>query len=167
MNAKGHRLAADEPADKFMREAIRLAFRGMRQGRGGPFGAVIVHRGRVLARGMNSVTSRQDPTAHAEMLAIRRACRKLGRFHLADCQLYTSCEPCPMCWAAIHWARLPQVFYANTRADAAAVGFDDEFLYQELTRPLHRRRVAMRRVPRDEALAAFAEWRDKPDKIPY
>ena len=152
---------------RLMREAIRLARAGMRRGKGGPFGAVVVRNGQIIARGCNQVTSRNDPTAHAEVTAIRRACRRLGTFQLSDCELYTSCEPCPMCLAAIYWARIPVVFYANTRADAASIGFDDDFLYRELARPMIRRKLAMTRLLRDEALAVFAEWKSKTDKIPY
>jgi tRNA(Arg) A34 adenosine deaminase TadA len=150
-----------------MREAIRLALRSVRKGQGGPFGAVIVQRGRVIARGMNSVTSGNDPTAHAEIVAIRRASRRLGAFRLADCELYTSCEPCPMCLAAIYWARIPVVYYANTKKDAAAIGFDDDLLYRELARQRPRRRLPLKPLLRDEALRAFKEWQEKPDRIPY
>ncbi len=160
--------AAEEArAQEFMRLAIRLARAGMRRGQGGPFGAVIVKGRKVVARGVNRVTSANDPTAHAEVVAIRRACRKLGRFHLTDCELYTSCEPCPMCLAAAYWARIPVVYYANTRRDAAAIGFSDAFLYDELARPLHRRKLKMRQLLRAEAQAGFLEWRDKPDKTTY
>ncbi|MBI5387136.1 MAG: nucleoside deaminase [Verrucomicrobia bacterium] len=155
------------PPSNFMREAIRLSLAGMRRGSGGPFGAVIVRRGEIIARGWNRVTSANDPTAHAEVVAIRRACRKLGVFHLRDCVLYASCEPCPMCLAAICWARIPKVYFANTHADAAAIGFDDEFFYRELARPAGRRRLKMKPLLRAEALVAFEEWRTKGDKTPY
>ena len=150
-----------------MREAIRLAFAGMRRGRGGPFGAVIVRRGEIIARGMNSVIGRNDPTAHAEIMAIRQACRRLGTFKLTGVELYTSCEPCPMCLAAVYWARIPRLYYANTRADAAAIGFDDALFYQEMARPLQRRKLVMKPLLRLEALAAFQEWTSRADKTPY
>jgi len=153
--------------EEFMRAAIRLSQAKMRAGCGGPFGAVVVHQGRIIARGWNRVTSANDPTAHAEVTAIRAACQKLKTFHLADCELYTSCEPCPMCLAAIYWARLKRVYYANTRRDAAHVQFDDDWIYREVARPLARRKIPMRQLLRAEALAVFAEWEAKPDKIRY
>jgi guanine deaminase len=152
---------------KFMREAIRISREKMRRNHGGPFGAVVVRRGRIIGRGWNRVTSTNDPTAHAEVVAIRAACRRLKQFRLDDCELYTSCEPCPMCLAAIYWARLRRVFYANTRRDAARIGFDDEALYREVARPVSRRRIPMRQLLRAEAAKAFAEWQAKPDKTPY
>jgi guanine deaminase len=151
----------------FMREAIKEAEAGMRDGRGGPFGCVIVHRGEVIARGNNRVTSTNDPTAHAEITAIREACSRTKKYSLEDCELYTSCEPCPMCLAAAYWARIPQLFYGNTRADAAAIGFDDDFIYQQIQLPLEKRTLFMRPLLRDEAQAAFREWQAKPDKIAY
>lgn len=147
--------------------AIRLSLQKMRENRGGPFGAVIVRKGKVVSRGWNQVTSLNDPTAHAEIVAIRRACKKLKTFQLDDCELYTSCEPCPMCLGAIYWSRLSKVYYANTRKDAAAIQFDDAFLYREITRPLSRRKIPMTQLLRKEALKAFAEWRKKTDKIAY
>lgn len=150
-----------------MREAIRLADEGMRNGRGGPFGCVIVRSGAIVARGSNGVTSTNDPTAHAEITAIREAGRTLGRFHLEDCELYTSCEPCPMCLAAIYWARIPTVYYANTRTDAAGVGFDDDFIYRQISLPPEERTVTMQPLLRDEALKTFQAWIGKPDKVPY
>ena len=152
---------------EFMRAAIRLSRAKMRANCGGPFGAVVVREGRIIARGWNRVTSAKDPTAHAEITAIRAACKTLKTFHLADCELYTSCEPCPMCLAAIYWARLKQVYYANTRRDAARVQFDDDWIYREVARPLARRKIPMRQLLRDEALSVFAEWQAKPDKIRY
>jgi tRNA(Arg) A34 adenosine deaminase TadA len=154
-------------SEKFMREAIALASDGMRRGRGGPFGCVVVRNGEVIARGNNRVTSDNDPTAHAEVTAIREACRKLGKFSLEECELYTSCEPCPMCLAAIYWARIPSVFFANTRADAAAIGFDDDFIYQQIPLPIERRSLKMQPLLRDEAQHTFAEWAKKPDKVRY
>jgi tRNA(Arg) A34 adenosine deaminase TadA len=153
--------------EKFMREAIRLSIREMRRGRGGPFGAVVVRDGKVVGRGCNQVTSANDPTAHAEIVAIRAACRRLKTFQLDDCVLYTSCEPCPMCLSAIYWARLGQVYYANTRRDAAKIDFDDDFIYREVALPIRRRKLRMSQLLREEALAAFAEWQRKPDKVPY
>lgn len=151
----------------YMREAIRLASEGAASGRGGPFGCVIVRRGDVVGRGTNAVTSTNDPTAHAEVTAIRDACRRLGTFQLADCELYTSCEPCPMCLAAIYWARIPRVFYGNSRDDAAAIGFDDAFIYEQVALPPDQRTTAMTPLLRDEALASFALWREKTDKTHY
>jgi guanine deaminase len=153
--------------EQFMREAIRLAEKGLRGGHGGPFGCVIVWRGEVVGRGHNRVTSTCDPTAHAEIVAIREACQTLATFHLEECDLYTSCEPCPMCLAAIYWARIPRVWYANTRADAAAIGFDDDLIYSQIALPLEHRHVAMRPLLRDEAQAVFREWAEKADKIRY
>jgi len=150
-----------------MREAIRLADAGMRDGRGGPFGCVVVRRGEIVGRGSIRVTSANDPTAHAEVTAIRDACARLGTFQLADCELYTSCEPCPMCLAAIYWARLPSVYYGNTRQDAAAIGFDDDFIYRQVPLPPDQRAIAMQPLLRDEALATFRGWDAKPDKVRY
>lgn len=150
-----------------MRAAIRLSQTRMRAGHGGPFGAVVVRHGQIIARGWNRVTSANDPTAHAEITAIRAACRRLKTFQLKDCELYTSCEPCPMCLAAIYWARLKRVYYANTRADAARIQFDDDLIYHEIARPVSRRKIPMRQLLRDEALKVFAEWQAKPDKLRY
>jgi tRNA(Arg) A34 adenosine deaminase TadA len=152
---------------KFMREAIRLSREKMRRGDGGPFGAVVVRNGKIVGRGWNRVTSANDPTAHAEVTAIREACRKLRTFQLDDCELYTSCEPCPMCLSAIYWARLKKVFYANTRKDAAKIEFDDDLIYREVARPISRRLIPMRQLLRGEALEVFSEWKSKPDKIRY
>jgi tRNA(Arg) A34 adenosine deaminase TadA len=154
------------PVD-FMRAAIAEAETGMRRGCGGPFGCVIVRRGEIVARGHNGVTSTHDPTAHAEIAAIRAACARLGTFHLEDCELYTSCEPCPMCLAAIYWAHIPRIHYGNTRADAAAIGFDDDFIYQQLTLPPRERTVAMFPLLRAEARTTFQAWQMKADKIGY
>jgi guanine deaminase len=153
--------------ETFMREAIGLAADGMRSGRGGPFGCVIVRHGKVIARGSNRVTSENDPTAHAEVTAIRSACRDLSKFSLDDCELYTRCEPCPMCLAAIYWARIPRIYYANTRADAAAIGFDDDFIYQQIPLAPEHRSLEMKSLLRDEAQGAFIEWLKKPDKVRY
>ncbi len=155
------------PDAKFMREAIRLSRSKMRAGCGGPFGAVVVRRGKIIARGWNQVTSANDPTAHAEVSAIREACRKLETFQLDDCELYTSCEPCPMCLAAIYWARLKHVYYANTRQDAAQIDFDDSLIYREVAKPVSRRLIPLKQLLRPEALKVFAEWQAKADKIRY
>jgi guanine deaminase len=152
---------------KFMREAIRLSIQMMRRGKGGPFGAVVVRNGKVVGRGSNQVTSANDPTAHAEIVAIREACKRLKTFQLDDCDLYTSCEPCPMCLSAIYWARLANVFYANTRKDAAKINFDDDFIYREVALPIRKRTLKMKQVLHDEALAAFTEWQQKTDRILY
>jgi tRNA(Arg) A34 adenosine deaminase TadA len=151
----------------FMRHAIALSRRGMEGGAGGPFGAVVVKDGQVVAEGWNQVTSTNDPTAHAEVVAIRRACTALGRFDLRGAVLYTSCEPCPMCLAAAYWARLDAVVFGNTRVEAAAIGFDDQWLYDEVPKPIEARSLPMRRLLGAEALEAFAAWADKPDKIAY
>ena len=150
-----------------MRAAIRLSLSKMRANCGGPFGAVVVRRGKVVGRGWNQVTSTNDPTAHAEVTAIRDACKKLKTFRLDDCELYTSCEPCPMCLAAIYWARLRQVYYANTRQDAASIQFDDDLIYRELAKPVAKRLIPMKQLLRPEALKVFAEWQAKADKIRY
>jgi len=150
-----------------MREAIRISLEKMRGNHGGPFGAVVVRKGKIVGRGWNRVTSTNDPTAHAEIVAIRDACRRLKTFQLDDCDLYTSCEPCPMCLSAIYWARIKKVYYANTRKDAARIAFNDDFIYREVARPIPKRTLLMKQLLRDEALAAFKEWKKKPDKIPY
>ena len=152
---------------KFMREAIRLSIQMMRRGKGGPFGAVVVKANKIVGRGCNQVTSANDPTAHAEIVAIREACRRLRTFQLDDCDLYTSCEPCPMCLSALYWARIRSVFYGNTRRDAARIAFDDDFIYREVALPIRKRKLVMKQLLRDEALAAFAEWEKKADKVPY
>lgn len=151
----------------FMREAIRISVEKMRAGQGGPFGAVVVRGDEIIARGWNQVTTTNDPTAHAEVVAIREACRRLGDFRLAGCELYSSCEPCPMCLSAIYWARLDRLYFAAGRVDAAEAGFDDEFLYQEIPRAFAERRLPTAQELRADALAAFAEWRAKADKVPY
>ena len=153
--------------EAFMREAIRISVRTMRRNCGGPFGAVVVRRDEIVGRGWNRVTSSNDPTAHAEVTAIRDACKRLKTFRLDDCELYTSCEPCPMCLSAIYWARLKRVYFANTRKDAARISFDDDLIYREVARPISRRKIPMKQLLRREALQVFAEWRAKADKIPY
>jgi len=150
-----------------MQAAIRLSLQKMRQNRGGPFGAVIVRERKIIGRGWNKVTSANDPTAHAEITAIREACAKLKTFELGDCEIYTSCEPCPMCLGAIYWARLQKIYYANTRADAAAIQFDDDFLYREVALPVTSRKIPMKQMLRSEALKVFVEWKNKPDKTLY
>jgi tRNA(Arg) A34 adenosine deaminase TadA len=152
---------------EFMRAAILLSREKMRENQGGPFGAVVVCEGKIVGRGWNRVTSANDPTAHAEVTAIRDACKKLKTFELKGCELYTSCEPCPMCLAAIYWARLRKIYYANTRKDAAAIAFDDAFLYREVALPVSRRKIPMMQLLRKEALEVFVEWGKKADKIPY
>jgi guanine deaminase len=151
----------------FMRAAIALSHRMMAEGKGGPFGAVIVRDGEIIAEGYNQVTSANDPTAHAEVSAIREACRKLGTFALSDCDIYTSCEPCPMCLSAIYWARLRRMVYANARQDAARIGFDDEFLYLEVAKAIDDRTLPTTRLLADEAIEAFKAWDANPDKNPY
>lgn len=153
--------------EDLMREAIKEADAGMRGGRGGPFGCVVVRNGEIVARGHNGVTSNNDPTAHAEITAIREACRTLGKFSLEDCELYASCEPCPMCLGAIYWARIPRIFFAGNRDDAAAAGFADEFIYQQIPLPPERRSIDMKPLLRDEAKALFQAWQAKPDKVRY
>lgn len=150
-----------------MLEAIRLSRAKMKANHGGPFGAVIVRNGRIVGRGWNQVTSTNDPTAHAEVVALRAACSKLKRFHLDDCELYTSCEPCPMCLGALYWARIRKIYYANTRKDAARIAFDDALIYQEIRLPLARRRIPMKQMMRPEALEVFAAWEAKSDRIDY
>jgi tRNA(Arg) A34 adenosine deaminase TadA len=153
--------------ESHMRRAIALSLEMMRSGKGGPFGAVIAQGDRLIAEGFNQVTSENDPTAHAEVVAIRRACRALGRFDLSGCEIYTSCEPCPMCLSAIYWARLDRIWYANDRHDAAAIGFRDDFLYHEIPLPLAQRAIPTLRLLPQEGAAAFAEWQQKPDKVVY
>lgn len=152
---------------KLMAQAIALSREGMAAGLGGPFGALVARGGRIISRGSNRVTSTTDPTAHAEIVAIRAACSALGTFNLAGCELYTSCEPCPMCLGAAYWARLDRIVYANTRKQAAAIGFSDAFIYAELARPKSKRRLPMARLMGREALEAFREWRKKTDRVDY
>jgi guanine deaminase len=152
---------------KFMEEAIRLSVRNMRKNAGGPFGAVVVRGDRIVGRGWNQVTSSNDPTAHAEVVAIRDACRRLKTFQLDDCELYTSCEPCPMCLSAIYWARPKKVYFANTRKDAAEIEFDDDLIYREVALPIGKRSLPMKQMMREEALVAFREWKKKVDKVKY
>jgi len=151
---------------EFMRRAIALALDNVRAG-GGPFGAVIAQDGRIIAEGANRFTATNYPTAHAEVVAIREACRALSTFQLDGCELYTTCEPCPMCLGAIYWARPSRVYYAGTAADAAAAGFDDAFIYREIMEPHASRRIPMTQLLRDESLAVFSAWISKLDKTPY
>jgi guanine deaminase len=152
---------------RFMRRAIELARSGMENGRGGPFGCVIAKDGQVVGEGYNCVTSTNDPTAHAEIVAIRDACKTLNTFQLDGCSVYTSCEPCPMCLGAIYWARPSAIFFAGTRADAAAAGFDDELFYSEIEKPNDRRSLRMAGLLREEAQEVFNRWQNKSDKIEY
>ena len=154
-------------SNPFMQEAIRLSFETMRNNTGGPFGAVIVKDGKIIARGFNKVVSTNDPTAHAEVVAIREACKVLNNFQLDGCELYTSCEPCPMCMAAIYWARPDKVYYGNSKTDAAEIGFDDDFIYQEIALPYPERKIPILRIMENEALEAFKEWSNKNDKVRY
>lgn len=149
-----------------MREAIRLASENVENG-GGPFGAVIARGGEIIATGVNRVTANCDPTAHAEVSAIRAAAQKLGTFNLSGCDIYSSCEPCPMCLGAIYWARLDRLFYGNTKADAARIGFDDAFIYKELALPLSERTLRAEQLLGKEAIATFEAWEQKTDKTPY
>jgi tRNA(Arg) A34 adenosine deaminase TadA len=151
----------------FMARAIQLSIENVQVGRGGPFGSVIVKGGAIVAEAANSVTSTNDPTAHAEVLAIRAACAKLGVFELHGCDIYTSCEPCPMCLGAIYWARLARIFFANNAADAAKINFDDSFIYREIARPQEQRAIPMTQMMREQALAGFRAWQEKSDKIVY
>ena len=150
-----------------MREAIALSIEKMEAGEGGPFGAVIVKDGGVIGRGWNRVTSANDPTAHAEIMAIRDACRTLQSFDLSGCEIYSSCEPCPMCLAAIYWARIDRLYFAATRDDAAHAGFDDAHFYEEIAKPRHARRLAAEQLLQNEARKAFDLWMKKPERIRY
>ncbi len=156
------------PEDRaYLARAVALAREHMEAGEGGPFGAVIARDGKVLADGWNQVTSTNDPTAHAEVIAIRRACKAVDDFALPGATLYTSCEPCPMCLASAYWARVSRIVYANTREDAAAIGFDDQLIYDEIPKPVAERLIPTIHAPTDEARAVFEAWRTKPDKIAY
>ncbi|GAA0892298.1 nucleoside deaminase [Fulvivirga kasyanovii] len=157
----------EEKKNEMMREAIRLSIENVESGNGGPFGAVVVKDGKIIARGSNQVTSTNDPTAHAEVVAIRKACEILGSFQLAGCEIYTSCEPCPMCLGAIYWARPDRIYYANTKSDAAEINFDDQFIYEELERPISERKLFTEQMLRDEAIVAFQKWSESTDKMEY
>jgi tRNA(Arg) A34 adenosine deaminase TadA len=156
-----------EKHEVFMRRAIELAMHGVESNAGGPFGAVVVCDGEIIGEGQNSVTSTNDPTAHAEVNAIRAACDKLGKFQLENCVIYSSCEPCPMCLGAIYWARPRLLIFAGNREDAAAVGFDDQFIYDEIGIPVMERSIETRTILRDEAVEVFRVWDEKEDKISY
>jgi guanine deaminase len=160
------KLMATEFNSQFLERAIALAIQNVREG-GGPFGTVIVKEGAVIAEGVNRVTASADPTAHAEIVAIRDACKKLGDFQLTGCVLYSSCEPCPMCLGAIYWARAERVYYGASAADAAAAEFDDAFIFREFAKPPRQRRIPMEQFLRDEALAAFEAWRNSAARIAY
>ena len=153
--------------EEYMKMAIRLARTNVQDGNGGPFGALIVKDGKVIAKAMNEVTSTDDPTAHAEIVAIRRACKALGVYQLDGCDVYTSCEPCPMCLGALYWARPDQVYFAATRKDAASSGFDDDFIYEEIKLAPDMRQIPFSNKMRDEALKAFKEWDESELKINY
>jgi guanine deaminase len=153
--------------EDFMQMAIDLSAYNVKQGMGGPFGAVIVKEGMVVARSANKVVSQNDPTAHAEISVIRLACQELGTFNLAGCEIYTSCEPCPMCLGAIYWARIDKIYYANTKADAAAIGFDDHFIYDELEQPMEKRKLPIVQLMRNEALPVFKLWSETENKTDY
>lgn len=150
-----------------MHEAIRLALAGFQQNRGGPFGCVVVRGGEIIGRGENRVTSENDPTAHAEVVAIRDACQQLGVFHLAGSELYTTCEPCPMCLSAIYWARIDRYYFGCTAADAAAIQFADDFIRRELSLPPEARAIPAAPLMRDQCLAVFRAWQQKADRVPY
>ncbi len=151
----------------FMKEAVKVALEGMNNNKGGPFGCIVVKDNEVIGRGNNQVTSTNDPTAHAEIIAIREACKKLESFQLEGCEIYTSCEPCPMCLGAIYWARPDRVYYGSNQIDAANIGFDDEFIYKEIPLPYSERSIPFQQLGRDVALEAFIEWSKKEDKTEY
>ena len=156
-----------ENQKKFMREAIRLSIENVQSGNGGPFGTVIVKNGNIIASGVNKVTQSSDPTAHAEIVAIRSACETLGTFQLVGCEIYCSCEPCPMCLGAIYWARPDRIYFANTREDAADINFDDNFIYNELDVSISQRKLPTTQLLRDEAQMAFTQWRESTAKTAY
>lgn len=153
--------------EKFMRIAIQLSEQNVKEGIGGPFGAVIVKDGQIVAQSANKVVPQNDPTAHAEVSAIRLACNKLGTYDLSGCTIYTSCEPCPMCLGAIYWARIDAIYYANTKTDAAGIGFDDHFIYKEIELPMSERKLKITQLLRDEALPAFKLWQASESKTNY
>lgn len=156
-----------DPDPKFMQAAIALSFEGMRSQKGGPYGAVVVKDGEIIGRGVNQVTSTHNPTAHAEMLAIQEACQAVQSWNLQGCELYTSCEPCPMCMAAIYWARLDKVYYANSKEDAAHFGFNSLSIYKELALPLDKRRLPIVQMMQAQAVTAFQEWDKQTEKAEY
>ena len=150
-----------------MAAAIALSQEAIRSGRGGPYGAIVVKSGEIIGQGMNEVTSLNDPTAHAEMTAIRQACEQVGNWNLSGCELYTSCEPCPMCLGAIYWARLERVYYGNTKEVAAQFGFNSQFFYDEVAKPRGARQITMQPLMSEAAVAAFEEWKNSPNQQPY
>lgn len=158
---------AASPDEYFLKQAISLARAGMNAGKGGPFGAIVVKDGKIIGQGSNEVLLSNDPTAHAEVVAIRNACQHLGHFQLNDCTLYTSCEPCPMCLGAIYWARPSRIVFAADHADAAEAGFDDQFIYEEIDKPRQSRRIPMHQLLRQEARQVFIEWKQKDTKTLY
>jgi tRNA(Arg) A34 adenosine deaminase TadA len=153
--------------EKFMSEAIALSNKGVNNNSGGPFGCIVVKEDRIVGKGFNKVTSTNDPTAHAEIVAIRDACRNLGTFQLEGCEIYTSCEPCPMCLGAIYWARPAVIYYANTRNDAAEIGFDDSMIYEEINKHMNQRKIPVINLGREDAQKIFVEWLQKKDKVNY
>ena len=152
--------------NEYMQRAIELSIESAKS-KGGPFGCVIVKNNKIIAEGSNKVTMNNDPTAHGEIVAIRAACQKLNTFNLSECDLYSSCEPCPMCLSAIYWSRIENIFYANTRIDAKSIDFDDSFIYSEINKDLENRKIKTHQMHRDEALEAFKIWKNKEDKIKY
>ncbi|MCB0515740.1 MAG: nucleoside deaminase [Bacteroidetes bacterium] len=150
-----------------MHEAIRLSVENVETAKGGPFGAVVVKNGQIIASGQNQVTATNDPTAHAEVVAIRNACKVLESFQLDGCEIYSSCEPCPMCLAAIYWARPDKLYFANSKEDAAAINFDDAFIYEEIVKPISERKIFTRQFMRNEAITAFEKWQNSQNKIEY
>jgi tRNA(Arg) A34 adenosine deaminase TadA len=161
------KMSDDSTREGFMREAIRLSVENVKSGSGGPFGAIVVKDGKIVARGTNQVTATNDPTAHAEVVAIREACSALKSFQLDGCDLYASCEPCPMCLGAIYWARPDRVFFAAAKSDASEAGFDDSFIYNELPRPFAQRKIPMTQFMRDVAKEAFEAWKKLEKKVQY
>lgn len=161
------RKEAGDQHEYFIRRAVKIGREGMRAGRGGPFGAIVVQAGKVIGESSNCVTSTMDPTAHAEVMAIREACLNLNAFQLTGCTLYTSCEPCPMCLGAIYWARLDSVYFAAYHSDAAKADFDDSFIYSELDKEPENRRIPMKQLLRDEGISLFEEWMKMDQRIPY
>lgn len=156
-----------QTAQQWLNRAIAIATENVESGRGGPFGAVVVLNGELIAEGVNTVTTTNDPTAHAEVTAIRSACEKLESFELANCEIYASCEPCPMCLGAIYWARIQGIWFAASRHDAAAAGFDDEFIYRDISAPIETRRIPVVHQQNEQALAPFIAWKQNQDKIRY
>ena len=150
----------------FMKRAIELSIQNIKNN-GGPFGCIIVKENKIIAEGVNRVTFNNDPTAHAEIIAIRNACKKLNTFNLEKCELYTSCEPCPMCLSAIYWSHIDKIYYGNSRLDASKIGFDDDFIYNELNKDLSSRKIQMKQISQDEAKKAFLDWDKKIDKVEY